>query len=133
MTTKALLAFALLFAGCHAGPSEPTPPQEAPAKPSGPKQQQVHRIIDKDHRHVVDMQVDDVFVLPADPAFDWRVDFEDKSAFARYTEGDAGGEAYRLTKAGPYRTMVYGDPKCLKLEAGCGISRRRWDITFAVK
>jgi hypothetical protein len=63
----------------------------------------------------------------------WRVDFEDKSAFARFTEADAGGEAYRVTKAGPFRIMVFGEPKCLATDSGCGVSKRRWDITLDVR
>jgi len=129
----ALFAAPFPLVACHAGPSEPAPTIAAPdATPqaASPRQHQAHRIIEQDHRHVVQLRVDDRIVLPVDPAFEWRVAFEDASAFARFTEADSGGEAYRLTKAGPWRLMVYGDPKCLKLDGGCGLSKRRWDVTI---
>jgi hypothetical protein len=77
---------------------------------------------------MIPLHVDDRLTLPDDPAFDWRIDFEDKGAFTTVHDGDAG-EAYRVVKTGPLRIMVYGDPKCLKNDGGCGLSKRRWDIT----
>ena len=78
-------------------------------------------------------RVDDLVLLPDDPAFEWKIEFEDKSAATQATDIDAGGEAYRVTKTGPVRVMVFGDPKvCMHSDAACTVSKRRWDITFAV-
>ena len=129
----------LCLAACHAGPSEPTSstaPAESAPQPLQPAHRlEAHHIIERDHRHVVPLRVDDRVVLPNDPAFDWRVDFEDRSAFVRVadTDAEAASETYRVTKAGPFRMMVYGDPKCLKTDAKCGLSKRRWDVTVAVQ
>ena len=128
-----LALVAVASAACHSGPSEPLPPAPAPStRESGdPTHAETYRIVQQDHRHVIPLRVDDRIALPDDPAFDWRIEFEDRSAFAAVA--DAGGAPYRVTKAGPFRTMVYGDPKCLKTDAGCGLSYRRWDVTFSVK
>jgi hypothetical protein len=123
----ALLSLALVVS-CQSKASEPTP-EVAKASVS----HQIHRIALGDHRHVVQLARDDMFVLPSDPAFEWRIDLEDRSAFERVTTTDAGGEAYRLVKTGPFRAMVHGDPKCMGTDGPCGLSKRRWDVTFNVK
>ncbi len=122
------LASLVLAVSCQSKASEPAP-ERARASAS----HETHRIVEGDHRHVVQLARGDVFVLPSDPAFDWRIDLEDRSAFERVTTLDAGGEAYRLVKAGPFRVMVHGDPKCLRTDGPCGLSKRRWDVTFNVK
>jgi hypothetical protein len=124
---EALLSLALA-ASCHSKASEP-----APEITKASASHETHRIVESDHRHVVQLSRDDLFVLPSDPAFEWHVDLEDRSAFDRVTTVDAGGEAYRLVKAGPFRLMVHGDPKCLRTDGPCGLSKRRWDVTFNVK
>jgi hypothetical protein len=145
------LASLACLAACHGTASEPAPaassasaaaavassasstPAATPRAPSGP---QTHTIVFADHRHVVPLRVDDRFVIPSDPEIDWRAEFEDKSAFVRVTGVDAGAEVYRITKSGPLRAMFYGDPKCLKVtkpDSPCGLSKRRWDVTFSVQ
>ncbi len=124
---EALLSLALVVS-CQSRASEP-----APESTRASAAHETHRIIEGDHRHVVQLARDDLFVLPSDPAFDWRVDLEDRSAFERVTTAEAGAEAYRLVKAGPFRVMVHGDPKCLRTDGPCGLSKRRWDVTFNVK
>jgi len=147
---RAVSLFAsLLFAvvACHGTASEPvatsasasaspsatvaTPP---PRTGSGPE---LHRIVFADHRHVVNLRVGDRIAIPIDPEIDWHVTFEDKSAFERVPDADAGSEVYRITKPGPLRVMAFGDPKCLKASKTdakpCGVSRRRWDVTFAAE
>jgi hypothetical protein len=130
----------LALAACDDKTSEPAAPKaSAPAAPvpsaapvdTGPPV--LHRIVYADHRNVVPLRVGDGVVLPDEPQFDWRFDFEDKSAFTRVTDVDAGGEAYRVTKPTLLRIMVYADPKCMKVDSGCGLSKRRWDVTLAVK
>ena len=124
-----------LAAACHGDtPIEPTPAASASAPaPVRPAGRQTHRIVFQDHRHVVPLRVDDLVVLPDDPLFEWRIEFEDKSAGTRVTDVDAGGEAYRVTKTGPVRVMVFGEPKaCMHSDAACTVSKRRWDITLTV-
>jgi hypothetical protein len=130
-------ALVLVFvAACHGDAhNEPTPasPAASATTPTRPVGHQTHRIVFQDHRHVVPLRVDDLVLLPDDPAFEWKIEFEDKSAATQATDVDAGGEAYRVTKAGPVRVMVYGDPKaCMHSDAACTLSKRRWDITLAV-
>jgi hypothetical protein len=133
-----LHAAALLLASCHPGPSEPTPSAastDASSRTRADRHHEVHRILERDHRHVIPLRVDDELILPDDPAFDWRVDFEDPSGFERVTGASQNprDESYRVTKAGPFRMMIYGDPKCLKTDPKCGTSKRRWDVTVAVQ
>jgi hypothetical protein len=135
LVSMTLLAGTL--AGCHDRPAEPVTVHDAGAPvaagPASPHD--VHHIIDADHRRVIHLAVDDKIVLPNDPVFDWHVDFEDKGSFVPFT-GDAGQGAtptYRAAQAGLFRMMVYGDPKCLVHDGGCGISKRRWDITAEVR
>ena len=133
MSMRTALFTALLVTACHARASEPTPPPTKLESTGAAVQRETHRIVDTDHRRLIPLHVDDVFVLPTDWRFDWHAELEDKSAFAPFTEVDAGADAFRLTKGGIYRTMIYGDPKCLKTDAACGLSKRRWDVTFDVK
>jgi hypothetical protein len=119
----------LSLAACRPGASEPA---EDHATRVEDRHHQTHHIIESDHRHVIPLRRDDRIVLPSDPAFDWHVELEDRSAFARVVGEDAG-EAYRVTKAGPFRMMVFGEPKCLRNDGGCGLSRRRWDVTVTVQ
>jgi hypothetical protein len=147
----------LVVAACHAGASEPspastassssTPPPVAHAAPArtdtttasdagdtpDPRHHVLHRIIEADHRQVIPLRLDDRIALPLDPTFDWRIDFENRSAFAPFNEEGGGPDVYRVTKAGPLRVMVYGEPKCMKSDAACTLSKRRWDIAFDVR
>jgi len=126
------------LAACQDQPIEP-PPAPKPATPQVSTQHDAtHVIVASDHRRMIVLRVDDRIQLPVDPGFNWRIELEDKSAFARYTAADAGFETYTVTKAGLLRVMVFGDPKCpMKGDAtdpACaGISKRRWDITFNVQ
>ena len=135
LVSVASVAFSLVLGpACHSSASEPIPePSSATGDATGPQHHETHHIVEGDHRHILHLHVDDRVVLPDDPAFDWRVDFENKSAFARLTEPGSVRPAYRLVKAGPFRMMVYGDPKCVKGDSGCGISKRRWDVTVDVR
>jgi hypothetical protein len=126
-----ILALALLTA-CQGKKSEPPKPviDAAPASPHD-----LHRIVDSDHRNTIHLRMPDKFALPTDDRFDWRAEFEDKTAFVLFV-GDAGqgaSSAYSPTKTGVTRMMVHGDPKCLKLDGGCGLSKRRWDIIVDVR
>jgi len=125
------LVIAGMDAACHSGPAEPRPPTPPDATSSGERRVEAHRVVAGDHRHVIPLRVGDLIVAPDDTAFDWRIDLEDTSAFATAAPRD-GAAAYRVTKAGPLRIMVYGDPKCLNTDAACGLSKRRWDITLRV-
>ena len=133
------LACAVL-AACRSPPSEPdervgagTTGASTRTAEADPRRHETHRILEGDHRHIVPLRVDDRIVLPVDSVFDWRVEFEDPSAFARFPDGATGGIAYRVTKAGPLRMRVFGDPVCRKADAACGTSRRQWDVTLDVK
>jgi hypothetical protein len=119
-----LIALVLVAAGCRATPDEPAPAATRP----GARRPETHRVVERDHRHVIEMHEGDRIALPDDHDFDWRAELEDPSGFVR-----DGADAYRLTKAGPFRMMFYGEPKCLRTDAGCGLSRRRWDVTVDVR
>jgi hypothetical protein len=136
---SAVLLAAVLssVSACHGDtPSEPLPAAASAEEPasSAPHVREAHRIVFQDHRHILPLRVDDLLLLPDDAAFEWKIEFEDKSAAERATDAGAAGEAYRMTKPGPFRAMVFGDPKaCMHSDAACTISKRRWDITLAVK
>jgi hypothetical protein len=118
LLTLAFLASASLVA-CHPDASEPSTapsasaaasatPTAAAAPSSEPVAPQTHHVVQKDHRGVVPMHIGDTIAAPDDPTFAWRIDLEDKSAF--------------------------GDPKaCIGTDAACTASKRRWDVTLAVK
>jgi hypothetical protein len=128
------LVLATVLLSCDGGPSEPL---KQTRERSGDLPAEVHhdshRIIEADHRHILHLRTDDRVLAPNDPAFDWHIALEDPSAFARVSGDESAPEVYRLTKAGPYRIMVYGDPKCLKSDAACTLSKRRWDVTVDVR
>jgi hypothetical protein len=143
LLTLALLASAPLVA-CHPDASEPgsakaaSPPMSSAASntPTSPAPSneaaapQSHRIVQKDHRSVVNLHVGDTILAPDDPAFAWKIELENKSAFVHVKDAD---ESYRITKPGALRIMVFGNPKaCMNTDAACTISRRRWDVTLAV-
>lgn len=127
MKTSSLI---VLLAAVTACGHKTAPHPVIDAGPSTPHD--VHRIVYADHRHVVNLRVGDKLALPDDAAFDWRVDFEDKSSFTALADAGAATE-YQSNRAGLYRMMVFGMPKCLAQEAGCGLSKRRWDVTANVQ
>ena len=120
-----------LVGACEDKAIEPGPiPVASSRGPAEVAPHNIHRIIEADHRHVIQLVVEDEIVLPSDPAFDWRVEFEHAGGFLPAPL--EGGIAYRASKAGLFRMMVFGNPKCLTRDGGCGLSKRRWDVTAVV-
>ena len=74
----------MLTTACHDRPAEPLAVHDAGGSATQAPQatpHDVHHIVAEDHRRVIKLGVDEKIVLPNDPAFDWRVDFEDKGSF----------------------------------------------------
>jgi len=129
----------LCLAACHAGPSEPTS-STAPAE-SAPQPMQP-RI---DSKHTTSSSATTATSSAACRRPRGAAERSGRSTGASTsrtarrslrvadTDAEAASETYRVTKAGPFRMMVYGDPKCLKTDAKCGLSKRRWDVTVAVQ
>src|SRR6202034_1088429 len=103
----ACLASLTSLGACHGTASEPTPaassasgsPSAASSEPAtstpAPTGPETHAVVFADHRHVVQLRVDDRFVIPSDPEIDWRAEVHGKSGGGRGTGVDAGGEGYR--------------------------------------
>jgi hypothetical protein len=117
---------------CHDEPQHSAPSATATASAAA-RVPETHVVVQADHRNVIRMTVGDRIALPTDPELDWRAEFEDKNAFRPVAEGGASTATFAIEKTGPLRVMVYGDPKCAKRDGGCGLSKRRWDVTLDVR
>jgi hypothetical protein len=90
-----------------------------------------HVIAESDNLKSVEISVGDFIESPHDDAFEWRM--VAPSPLFEAVDPLVGQARYRAAEKGSTRLIVDGDPKCLKLDAACGISRREWTIFLIVR